>query len=370
VEDNGLRLSICAISDPKKLSEIQEELDAFIIKNSRNPFMLTAFIKEMMESTLQKGSIPIVLVLKADEKIIGAAPLLLTKKFGMRFTKLLFDFWFSPDFIFDEVYREVCMQNSLTFIFGHLKSKFATFDLPAESLSLHLLEQACETNRIYISKKNDADLNHRIIPVDRTWTDFQKSRGKYFRQEFRGIERKLGRAGKWQILLFENNDHEQDAFQKIIDVEKTSWKQNWRLQQHVSEDVQLFQLWNGSSSAIKTCPGFKRSVWFLELNGHPIAYSLVILYKGTAYVTKTSYDNQYREIYPGIYAINESVRYLFNSGGVKTIDFMTNLPFVQKWASMHQLRVRFLLSKGFLPNLLTLLIQQPQTRIMWRLIQS
>lgn len=369
MEGKRLRLSIHAISDPRKIFEIEEELDAFIIKNSKNPFVLSVFIKETMESTLQKGSIPIVLVFMTEGKIIGIAPLLLRKKIGIRFANLLFDFWFSPDFIFNAEYSEVCMQNSLTFIFDHLKCKLATFELPAESLNLHILERVCKTNRICIDKKNDADLNHRIIPVESTWDNFQKSRGKYFRQEFRGIERKLGSAGKWQIILFENKDHEQDAFRRIIDVERVSWKQNWRLKQHVSADVQLFQLWEGSSLAIRTCPSFKRSVWFLELNGHAIAYSLVIQYKGTAYIAKTSYDNQYREFYPGIYAINGAVRDLFNCGRVKTIDFMTNLPFVKKWASVHQLRFRFLLWKGFLPNLFELIVQQLQiSRVMRRLI--
>jgi hypothetical protein len=366
---NELRLSIHAISDPRKISEIEEELDAFIIKNSRNPFMLSVFIKETMESTLRKDSIPIVLVLMTDGKIIGVAPLSLRKKFGIRFAKLLFEFWFSPDFIFDTEYNEVCMQNSLNFIFGHLGCRFATLDLPAESLNLHILERMCETNRIYIRKKNDARLDHSIIPVEHTWNDFQKSKSKNFRQKFKRIERHLCSAGKWQILLFENEKNEQDVLQKIMDIEKTSWKQNWRRQHHALVDESLLKFWEGSSLAIRTYPDFKRSVWFLELNDHAIAYSLVVQYKGTAYMCKTSYNNQYRKFSLGIYINNVMVRDSFNSGSITMIDLMTNLPFYKYWTSKYMLRVRLLLWKGFLPNLFELLIQRPQTRrIMWRLI--
>jgi CelD/BcsL family acetyltransferase involved in cellulose biosynthesis len=366
---NELRLSIHAISDPRKISEIEEELDAFIIKNSRNPFMFSVFIKKTMKSTLQKDSIPIVLVLMADGKIIGVVPLSLRKKFGIRFASFLFGYDYSPDFIFDREYSGVCMQNSLNFIFENLGCRFTTLNLPAESLNLQILERMRETNRIFIRKENDAYLNHNIIPVNRTWNDFQKWQGKNFRHRFKQIERRLSSAGQWQILLFENKDHEQEVIQKIMDIEKTSWKQNWRLQHHALVDESLMKFWwEGSSLAIRTYPNLKRSTWFLELNGYAIAYSLVFQYKGTAYVGKTSYNNQYRKIYPGIYINNAAIQNIFNCGRIKTIDFMTNLPFQEIWKSKNLLRSRLLLCKGSLPNL-ELTIQLPQIRrVMRRLI--
>jgi hypothetical protein len=324
--------------------------------------MLSVFIKETMESTLQKDSIPIVLVLMADGKIIGVVSLSLRKKFGIRFASFLFDDHFSPDFVFDTGYSEVCLQNSLTFIFDNLGCRFTTLDLPAESLNLHILERMRETNRIYIRKENDAYLNHNIISVDRAWNDFKKLRGKNFRHRFKQIERRLSSAGQWQILLFENKDHEQGVLQKIMDIEKTSWKQNWRLQHHALVDESLLKFWwEGSSLAIRTYPDLKRSTWFLELNGYAIAYSLVLQYKGTAYIGKTSYNNQYRKIYPGIYVNNVAIQNLFNCGGIKTIDFMTNLPFHEIWKPKNLLRTRLLLFKGSLPNL-ELIIQLPQIR--------
>jgi hypothetical protein len=358
-----------AISDPKGISEIEEELDAFIIKNSRNPFMLTAFIKKTIESALLEDSIPVVLVFMTDGKIIGVAPLSLRKKFGIRFATLLFDFWFSPDFIFDTRYSEGCMQQSLNFIFDHLGCRLATLDLPAESPNLRILERMCETNRIAYRKKNDARLDHSILPVECTWNDFQKLKSKNVRQKFKKIERQLSCAGKSQVLLFENENNEQDVFRKIMKVEEVSWKQKWRVQHNALVDRDLLNIWAGSSLAIRSCPDFKRSVWFLELNDHAIAYTLVIEYKGTAYVAKTSYKYQYRKLSPGIYINNVMVRDLFNSDRIKTIDFTTNLPFYKYWTSRRLLRVRLFLRKGFLPNLLKLTIRQPQIRrIMWRLI--
>ena len=363
-----MRSLTCAILDPRKISAIREELDAFIGKNSDNPFLLSVFIKQTMESALRKGTIPILLFFRTEGRIIGAVPLVIGKRFGIRFAAFLFDFWFSPDFIFDLERNEICMQNTLSYLFNHLKCQFATFDLPAGSLNVPVLERICATNGITYRKKNDAYLNHRIIPVERTWADFKKSRGKKFRCEFRSIERKLGNAGSWQITLFENTDHEEIALRKIKDVESASWKQIWRLQQNLLLDEQLFQLWTGSSFAIKTNPDFKRKVWLLELNGTTIAYSFAIQYKGTAYLAKTSYNKQYRGIYPGVYIFNWAIRDLFNCGEVKNIDFLTNLPFLKKWASQYKSRSRFVLHKGFLPKLLAILFQQPQIQSLRRFI--
>ena len=363
-----MRSLACAILDPRKVSEIREELDAFIGKNSENPFLLSIFIKQTMETALRKDTIPIVLFFRTKGKIIGVVPLVIGKRFGVRFAAFLFDFWFSPDFIFDLEYNEVCMQNTLSYLFDNLKCQFATFDLPTDSLNINILEQICATNGITYRKKNDAGLNHRIIPVESTWADFQKSRGKKFRCEFRSIERKLDNAGSWQIELFEDANHEEKTLHKIAEVESASWKQIWRLQKNRTMDEQLFQLWEGSGFAIRNNPNVKRKVWFLELNCKPIAYSLAIQYKGTAYLAKTSYNNQYRGIYPGIYIFNRAIRDLFNCGEVKKIDFLTNLPFLKKWASKYKSRSRFFLYRGFLPKLLEMRAQQPQIQTILRFI--
>jgi len=333
--------------------------------------MLSVFIKGMMESTSPKESIPIVLVLMTDEKIIGIVPLLLTKKFGIRFAKLLLDVWFSPDFIFDIEYSKVCMQSSLNFIFNHLGCQFVTLYLPDDSLNLPILKQICEINHMHFRRKNEPWLNHSVISVDRTWDDFQKSQSKNFRHRFKQIERRLSRAGQWQILLFEHADHEQEVLGKIMDIEKTSWKQNWRRQHNALVDESLLKFWEISSFAIRTYPDFERSVWFLELNGDAIAYSLVVQYEGTAYIAKTSYNNQYRKIYPGIYVNNAAIQNLFNCDRIKIIDLMTNLPFHEIWKSKHLLRVELSLWKGFLPNLFESIIQRQQIRtITGRLIPA
>jgi hypothetical protein len=363
-----MKFSIVAISDPTKISDIHEELDAFIIKNCKNPFVLSVFIKKEMESTIRKNFIPIVLVFKYEEKIIGVAPLLLKKKFKMILASFLFHHSFSPDFIFDTEYKEVCVQNFLHFLFNNLKCHLANFCLPADSLNMRVLEGLCDNEKISYIREVKPYLNHCVIPVDRTWEDFQKSKGANFRHHFRQIQLKLNRFGPWKIVLFENANDERDVLQRIMDIEKSSWKQNWRFQQRISKDEYLLQLWEASSLAIRTCPDYKRSVWFLEINNQAIAYSLIIQYKGIAYIAKTSYNNQFRKLYPSVYTINQAISELFNSKTVIMIDFLTDLPFMKRWTSKYQMRTQLLLWNGFLLNLVAFFIQRPKIKDFLKLL--
>jgi hypothetical protein len=74
-------------------------------------------------------------------------------------------------------------------------------------------------------------------------------------------------------------------------------------------------------------------VAFLELNGTAIAHSIFLEYNGHAYLYKTSFDDRYRKLGPGIYTINAVLRELMSRPEVKVIDFVTDLPFEHQWAS-------------------------------------
>ncbi len=351
------------------LVEIQKELDNFLISNGSNPFVLSEFLKMKFEDVLVEDVVPLILVLRVDGNIVGVAPISIRKKFGLRFVKMLFSFEFFPDFTFDKTYSEDCMRLVFDYIFNQLHCFFVALDLPVDSLNMPILERECKLERVSIFKKNYPYLNHSIIIVAATWDDFQKLKGYHFKKRFRRIEQRLSNVGPWRLLVFENENNEEEVLQRILGVEEASWKQNWRFQHNITIDGGLLRLWRASSLALKTYDGFKRYVWLLDLGGKDIAYSLVFEYKETAYFVKTSFNNEFRRLYPGIYTNHVAIESFFTSGNVKAIDFLTNLPFHKIWASNYLSGVRVLLCKGFLPNLLELTIQQPQIRrVMWRLI--
>jgi len=121
--------------------------------------------------------------------------------------------------------------------------------------------------------------------------------------------------------------------------------------------------WNGSRYTARTEPDFNWSVWFLEFNGQTWAYALILQYKETAFIVKTSYDERYRRFQPGIYINNAAIRELFNKRQVRKIDWLTDLPFHRNWTSMCLPRVGVKLSqKGVIPTIAGFVLASAYTR--------
>jgi hypothetical protein len=137
----------------------------------------------------------------------------------------------------------------------------------------------------------------------------------------------------------------------MMAIERMSWKENWRLQTACTIDKDLLWIWDSSLSAAKTNPDFKCKIWFLELNDQAIEYHLVIEYRGTAFFTKTSYAEKYRQLSLGIFVRNAIIADQFRRREVETIDFLTNLPYMKTWNVICLPRVRFTLNESVMPYL-------------------
>jgi hypothetical protein len=349
-----LDVSIVVISTAEELSMVEEELDAFIMENSSNPFILGIFLKAKLKSTPEEYN-PKVIIFRVMDKIVGYAPLLLKKRYGFQFASFLFDYWFNPDFVFDQNYYEICIQALLNYIFKSIHCSFADFYLCAESKNVASLDKFCEKMRITTNKKTFDYLNHCAIPVTCSLEDFNKRLSSEKRRQLKVIKRKLESIGVCKIMQFQNGNNEEIALEKIRAIEEKSWKQNWRLGQNLSSDLQLYALLNTTALAAKNYSDFKRSIWFLELDNRAIAYTLVIQYLGTAYIAKTSFDDEYSALSPSILLNNEFISSIFNKKDTRSIDFMTSLPCMHRWKPTQLSRIQLSLRKGYLPKLLSVI---------------
>jgi hypothetical protein len=362
------KLSVTVISSVKDLSKIEKEIDAFIVSHTTNPFMLVPFLKVKMRSVSSRKLTPIVLVFRADEKIVGVATFVLKRAQGILRTLLreqlgaysadsLFEWYFSPDYIFDDAYRKESTLCVLNFLFDTMDCRFVTACLPAGSSNINLLTHQCKADGTSLRITSSADMAYRLLPVNCSWDSFQSDKGKNYRRKFKKMERTFGVAGSSNVFFFENEAATKDAFQRILEIEKASWKQKNNFQNGFTLDSDLADFWEMASMAFKEYDGFKLLVWLLELNGVSIAYSVGCQYKGTAYLVKTSFDDRWRKLSPGIYINALAIRDLFRSGEVKAISFMTNLTFHERWTSLYLPRIKVSMWRGALPRLLEFLVQ-------------
>ena len=336
-------LSIYSISDPSKILESRDVLDKFTEEYSKNPFLFAGFISQFMKSNRVRGWTPFILVVKANEQIVGTVPLMIKNKLGMRFAQFCMDYSFCPDIVVNDRYRNAIIGCIFEYLFKTLNCRFVNFYLSSESPNLKTIKKQCKVNRICYSSYNQS--KHFIIPVEATWGEFLEKKGR--RRIIRQIERKMDELGEWEIEYVENVNNNPDIFKRIIDIEKKSWKGH-TTDVLMSTAEEILMAWKGSQIVAQTKTDFKCSAWFLLINGEAVAYTYVIKYKGTGLIHKTSYIERYKKFYVGKYIVNVAICDMFNEGQIKTIDFMGDFAFMSFWTSFSKNYVKVMMRKGTL----------------------
>ena len=105
-----------------ELSNIKENLSNFLNVCCKNPFSLYPFIENYIRSYCQ-DSIPAILVSCINKKIVGVVPLQLRKTVVFQRATFLLPYFFSPDFLLDDDYREEILRNFLYIIVKKIKCK-------------------------------------------------------------------------------------------------------------------------------------------------------------------------------------------------------------------------------------------------------
>ncbi|MGZ3634341.1 MAG: GNAT family N-acetyltransferase [Parachlamydiaceae bacterium] len=349
-----MKIETKIITNANELNKMKNDLELFLSKHSKNPFILYPFIETYMQSYCQEFT-PIILVTIVNKKIVGFAPLQLKRNRIFQTINFLFPYFVSPDFVIADEYRELVLGIFLHIIIKKIKCESIVLDLPGESQNLPILEKISKDCKLTLEKNFTDSMSQCKISLQDSFTEFEKAQGGQFKRKFRRILRNLDESGEWKITINENLQNDQDiqeAFNKIMAIEKMSWKANWRLETGCTLDKDLLWIWNASLWANKNNPDFKCKIWFLELNNQTIAYHLVIEYDGTAFITKTSFAEKYRNLSPGIFVHQAIITEQINRQETKTIDFLTNLPFMKTWNVKCYPRVTFTLIKSSFSNLL------------------
>ena len=335
-----------------------------IAGKSENPYYLYGFIEQFFKSAKKFGGKPLFLVCFDEQEIVGIAPILINSWKGIfRTANFLTGPDFDPDFVIKEEHREPFLHNVIDFLFKNVGCNLVDISLPSKNLCV--LKNASESLGAHhlISSIE----GHSVLHVEETWAEFEKRRGRNFKKFFRSIERKMEQSGTWKVVFTSKQSSTAKICEDILEIEKLSWKQDYRTQRGVKQDEGLLQLLTGAfNSSLET--GFRWQVAFLEVNGQNIAYSFWYEYKDTAFICKTSFNSSYKKYYPGVYINNAVVREIFNNPEIKQIDFMTALPFHARWEPKIIPRFRLIISKSHIPIVITKALQNRYGLLVYRVI--
>ena len=126
---SAMMIKVRVISDSKELRDIRDLWDRFVEMQADNPNLLSAFVERSIEVGRSDGWTPLLLMILADEVVVGLAPLMTKRKFGIRYAR----FVTSAYFVASEGYREICVSRTLDYLFRALRCHFVRLTLPATS---------------------------------------------------------------------------------------------------------------------------------------------------------------------------------------------------------------------------------------------
>lgn len=348
------KLTVHVLRSASEILASEEPIDAFLKTWSQNPLLLKGFISQFMNSTRTRGWTPLYLIMKDDEKIVGTAPLMTKTQFGFRYAEFLPEDWLAPDFVIDSQFRDAFIHGIFEYLFGRLNCHFVKFNLPLESPNVKPVADRCRAEGDGFSIYNQS--SHCAIPVDCGWDEFEGRKGR--RRKIRQIERKLDQIAPWEVEYVEDACVGSAVPERVLDIERRSWKESFQNDLRAANVEQLMMALEGSRIVGDGGGDFKCSAWFLNFNRKPAAYTLVVKYKGTAFIVKTSFDKKFAKSYVGKYVNTIAIRDMFHDGQTKTIDFMAAYPFMSFWTPYSAVHVGFSIWKG------------TAAAFMWRLRQN
>jgi hypothetical protein len=339
-----MKVHVLLVTDPKVLSDNEDELDAFLKEYSPSPFLLLAFLRNLMSLIAGANQTPVIMVVRAEGRIIGVVPLVLKRYLGIRYAEFLSSYWASPDLILRKDCESIAVEAIIRLVLGRLNAKSVVLDLNSDSPNLPALKRVCRSNGVPFFEHSHQFMDHGVVSVDRSWDDYKRYCGIRFAKELRNVRNRLDREGNWKVTVVTDYDEctEEALYEKILAIEELSWKETHRQLSGdtVDESIRWFLMSSSSTKDSRKVLG--RKVWFLELDGQPVAYSMVFQFKGVAYIMKTSFVEKYRKLGLGKTVMHAAIKDLFDKKEVQWIDFMTYLPMVSFWRArcMNRVRIR------------------------------
>lgn len=323
-----MKISTLIISDYDRFVEMQSYWDSQLKDYVENPLVSNCMLSELWKYAQRFGWTPFVLIFQSEKKMVVFAPLKMKSQFGFRHVSNLFHEAY-PFFASDEN-RVICTKKMLDFLFNNLHCESVEITVEDGSKNQNILEKICkQKNLAYKSYPPIVSTgNKAIIPVRTSLEKFRGSLNRKVKKTFRRSIRQLSRLGSWKI---HNTQLDQQAMKKVWEVEKYSWKNNLTGKKKANKNIGLQHVLQAVKQNQIHKTFFDSEIWFLDLDGVPISYVLVLKYKKRVFFLKTSYDNRYKSLGPGKFLINDLIEKIFKEKSAYEIDFITSLPFTKVW---------------------------------------
>ena len=309
-----MMLTIEEITHASRLPELEEAWKRILDLSKRKTLFLTYEWITVWLNHFWKDKPILFLLVKNEKGPVAIAPLLVDKE-REAFVFPVNGHSYRPNFIWsgDE-------EDLLKVLFAHLRKRAGKINLRLNEVELDsflvktLPNIARECHIVTVFKKVSSSP---FLIINTDWERFLKSKSKHFREEQKRKVNKLRKAGRVDFVKVTKPDQVQEAMRDILSIERNSWKEKEGTSFTVVPGLKEFYLDVAETFARKDC----LCTYLVYFDSVPLAHLFGIAYENKYYALKTSYDDSYKELSPGVFLFAQALQDIFESG-MEEFDFL------------------------------------------------
>ena len=168
------------------------------------------------------------------------------------------------------------------------------------------------------------------LAIEGTWQAFWTSRSQRFKKTIRNVHNRLARLGSITVEEHRVVAPDGSLFEDLIDLTSRSWKADRGVAIATMPRMREFF---AQLTRLASDRGWL-SLWFLRLDGRPIAMEYQLQSHGTAHALRADYDLAYAASSPGSSLNFAIARALFERGDIREYDMGPGLKdYKMRWAT-------------------------------------
>lgn len=305
-------MDIEKITTTEGLAELGSVWDNLLEKNATYaPFLTHGWVNTWWQILgKQNGNRLFILVGREDNKIVGIAPLMLSrKKLGIRRLEFMADENSSRfDFIVSPTSQDRFFETLSDYLYGqrYIWDECVLNYFPCISKNYETIQEK------FVQKGFKVGENFFQAPyiiLEKSWEEFLSRRDKKFRANFKNNFRKVERENMI-CRMASADDNFDEVIKKVFEVERNSWKQKNGTAITSKKEMEEFY----KEVVIHAWKRGRLYLGLMEKEGKPVAYDLNWAEGDAVFSLKMGFDEKYRNLGVGKVLFGYTVKKSFEDG--------------------------------------------------------
>ncbi len=287
----------------------------------------------------------VALLVEHDGQLVGALPLMETRRFGLKVGGLPGNDW-SPagDLVVDQRcdVNRVCER--LLEALRHAAWPMLWLDaLPSGANRWQSFLKTLEQERVAHATQHRFAID--VVEIQETWDDYFAARSRSHRRHVHRAAKRASKRGSTELMRYDKltPDQVEPLLRECFELEASGWKGRAR-----GAVLNVPVAWDFYQRQARQLAAWRQlSVNVLQHQGRPIAFEYGWRSKGVYCTPKVGYDEAFGQLAPGQLLRYRLIEQLHQERDVKWIDFLGPAsPATSKWATGHYAIDRVVVSLG------------------------